>query len=359
MDKLPEGEAKDKIREKIVRDGQVDSVVAPGVFGLSPDMRWRSATSDRTLAIAKDDFKKRIARWDKRKASLAKNGQRMSDEERNRYDEDFRNIKNDIESAENEDRRKYARDLANYDNERLLDTTLERRFRNAAQKQSGMTYIGGDNRELADKVIQLNRKRGNKAYIATDEPTFWETINPIKAIKRHTVKKALKEDPDNSVGMKGAVGFGANHRTNPLIVGHELRHTQQPKYSTTSSLKYIKRMIKRANDWEKGGKKGPKPIVYDGNLDSKEEYHDGEFILDHINNRYAHEKDANRQGLIDVFMAGGNSKDLENAAHDANVSQWSYDERLAGYKPQNLEWNMDAEARARMNAQLAKLHQKQ
>ena len=64
-------------------------------------------------------------------------------------------------------------------------------------------------------------------------------------------------------------------------------------------------------------------------------------------------------GLIDVFMAGGNSKDLENAAHDANVSQWSYDERLAGYKPQNLEWNMDAEARARMNAQLAKLHQKQ
>ena len=130
--------------------------------------------------------------------------------------------------------------------------------------------------------------------------------------------------------------------TNPIAseVGHEWQHRKnnvdRDRYDA------VKKKILKLKDKKK---------------DSEEEEYvmsNPDNILDYVNVIQREEMSANRGGVVNQWLHGGQFVDdaqLKRSYKQEEDSQNAYDAMVGGYRPPNLNWEMDGEARNRMRQQ--------
>lgn len=194
------------------------------------------------------------------------------------------------------------------------------------------------NEELTKRIVNNSKSRGVSFVTAKDG------LIPNAMQKKFEETDAFAGNRDNAAIVPRMLGkdvllMGANAKDQPALISHELAHLQQLKDKT------YKRKFKLKNLFSKWRYR----ILGEGDTN---DYNKASNVLNYISNRNRDEHDANRRGFVNSYLSGANEDALQNI-HDWNRhSNATYDMYLLGYTPQNLDWNMDAEARLRMQEQI-------
>ena len=158
------------------------------------------------------------------------------------------------------------------------------------------------------------------------------------AVKKHGEYGAFAEQIPS---QPARLYLGKKVKDNPMAILHEMVHFEQPMTSGS----------RHAVLGEDYNEKIGRNVFRHKGADS---YHDVEHIFDYINYRNKHEHEANYKAHRRLYLIGEDNEGLNKGYETGERSNKAYDWRLLGYRPQNIDWNMDAEALFNLRRNLQK-----